>query len=384
MASSSEVDTRYSLLTTTPHVTELILSFLSAKQLNRVARVCTVWSKIARKLKKKRKTSAWTCLTSDPNDIDPHYCILNEAKSFFENIYTQPHVVFMFYESDFLHYTPEESYRWNDKQQISDSDFRNLLPSQCKFIGIGSGGIIGTTSVTGQVLELENEPGFTFLCLPNYEGVEFAIGQDIFCVSDAEERFKENYPELLQLPAPSMPCQTILTFVSDYQESRQLQMDLMKHFPNTLVAGAIIDDIISVSGLINEDIPAMKFVSICGDRIKVASVVVHENMQTMNEVEKRVKVLKSYHLPEQRSFAFMFACLGRGKGMFGAPNVESTIFRRYFPNTPLFGVFGNGEIGFDFVSVGSGIVAETKPKRKSPQTKLYHGYTTIYVLVSIM
>lgn len=45
----------------------------------------------------------------------------------------------------------------------------------------------------------------------------------------------------------------------------------------------------------------------------------------------------------------MFACAGRGKHWFGKRNVESESFRRHFPNTPLLGAFGNGEIGYKYL-----------------------------------
>lgn len=40
----------------------------------------------------------------------------------------------------------------------------------------------------------------------------------------------------------------------------------------------------------------------------------------------------------------MFSCLGRGEGLYGEPNFDSRLFRRYF-NIPLSGFFCNGEIG---------------------------------------
>jgi small ligand-binding sensory domain FIST len=51
-------------------------------------------------------------------------------------------------------------------------------------------------------------------------------------------------------------------------------------------------------------------------------------------------------VPEASAYgALMFACVARGEGLYGKPNVDSQLFRRYFNNIPLTGFFCNGEIG---------------------------------------
>ena len=42
----------------------------------------------------------------------------------------------------------------------------------------------------------------------------------------------------------------------------------------------------------------------------------------------------------------MFACCGRGENHYrGRAGLEAACFAKLFPNTPLAGLFGNGEIG---------------------------------------
>ncbi|MGI2903843.1 FIST signal transduction protein [Tolypothrix sp. VBCCA 56010] len=43
--------------------------------------------------------------------------------------------------------------------------------------------------------------------------------------------------------------------------------------------------------------------------------------------------------------ALMFSCLGRGEGLYGKPNFDSQLFRRYFHDIPIGGFFCGGEIG---------------------------------------
>lgn len=58
--------------------------------------------------------------------------------------------------------------------------------------------------------------------------------------------------------------------------------------------------------------------------------------------------------------ALMFSCLGRGEGLYGKPNFDSALFRRYITHAPVSGFFCNGEIG----PVGS--------------TTFLHGYTSVF------
>ncbi len=41
----------------------------------------------------------------------------------------------------------------------------------------------------------------------------------------------------------------------------------------------------------------------------------------------------------------MFSCLGRGEGLYGKPNFDSELFRRYLQDIPIGGFFCGGEIG---------------------------------------
>ncbi|MEB3279392.1 MAG: FIST N-terminal domain-containing protein [Lyngbya sp.] len=60
--------------------------------------------------------------------------------------------------------------------------------------------------------------------------------------------------------------------------------------------------------------------------------------------------------------ALMFSCLGRGEGLYGEPNFDSSQFQRYL-SIPLSGLFCNGEIG----PVGDGT--------------FLHGYTSVFGIV---
>mgnify|MGYP003350093467 CR=1 FL=1 len=60
---------------------------------------------------------------------------------------------------------------------------------------------------------------------------------------------------------------------------------------------------------------------------------------------KKVTAKHSQTKGKRKSIGFMFACVARGSHVHGRPGVESALFRKHFPRTPLVGFFGNGELG---------------------------------------
>ena len=96
----------------------------------------------------------------------------------------------------------------------------------------------------------------------------------------------------------------------------------------------------------------MSGMAVCGDDVQVASVLINEDIDTEKRVDSIIRELAEKDLPLHNSIGFMYACVGRGIHMYdGLHNVESKVFRKYFPNTPLFGFFGNGEIGCNYPPV---------------------------------
>ncbi|HAA31345.1 MAG TPA: hypothetical protein DCE56_31085, partial [Cyanobacteria bacterium UBA8553] len=54
---------------------------------------------------------------------------------------------------------------------------------------------------------------------------------------------------------------------------------------------------------------------------------------------------KEDHSSTNAAGALLFSCLGRGVGLYGEPDFDSKLFRRYLNNIQLSGFFSNGEIG---------------------------------------
>lgn len=75
------------------------------------------------------------------------------------------------------------------------------------------------------------------------------------------------------------------------------------------------------------------------------SIVVDESYNTKERIEQRLKSFKNRICLKKHSMGFMFACCARGERMFHVCNIESSIFKKLFPEVPLVGCFGDGEFG---------------------------------------
>ena len=69
--------------------------------------------------------------------------------------------------------------------------------------------------------------------------------------------------------------------------------------------------------------------------------------------------------------ALLFACVGRGEGLFGEPNHESRRFAERFADVPVVCFFCNGEIG----------PVQGRTLQRSPGMTYLHGYTSAFGLL---
>ena len=86
-------------------------------------------------------------------------------------------------------------------------------------------------------------------------------------------------------------------------------------------------------------------------------MLLSEDVSDERTADAAMQRLKAADIPEQSTVGFMFACVGRGSQYYRArKNVEADAFRKFFPSVPLFGFFGNGEIGCDRIVTGNFIL----------------------------
>ncbi|MBD2595225.1 FIST C-terminal domain-containing protein [Nostoc spongiaeforme FACHB-130] len=86
-----------------------------------------------------------------------------------------------------------------------------------------------------------------------------------------------------------------------------------------------------------------------GDRVRPGQRLQFHLRDAEASAEDLEFLLERYQNQETSSSsaiaALMFACVGRGEGLYGKPNFDSSLFRRYFQNIPIGGFFCAGEIG---------------------------------------
>ncbi len=101
-----------------------------------------------------------------------------------------------------------------------------------------------------------------------------------------------------------------------------------------------------------------------GDRVRTGQRIQFHLRDAQTSAEDLEFLLQRYQQDLADSAttagALMFTCLGRGEGLYGQPNFDSRLFRRYLKDIPIGGFFCNGEIG----PVGS--------------STFLHGYTSVF------
>ena len=138
---------------------------------------------------------------------------------------------------------------------------------------------------------------------------------------------------------------------------------------------------------------------IAGDNVQAASVMLQRKVRSEKRVMEELKKLKDSGICEDNSFAFMFACCGRGENHYrGKAGIEAGAFVKMFPRTPLIGIYGNGELGVshvpDFKQKEGNSSTDNQKEQKMgssrgrggeylPPGQFLHSFTTIFVMVSL-
>uniref|UniRef100_A0A8C0PEG6 Ubiquitin-conjugating enzyme E2 Q2 n=1 Tax=Canis lupus familiaris TaxID=9615 RepID=A0A8C0PEG6_CANLF len=153
---------------------------------------------------------------------------------------------------------------------------------------------------------------------------------------------------------------------------------------NVILAGGQVDNLASLTSdkqPLDIDATGVVGLSFSGHRIQSATVLLNEDVNDEKTVEAAMQRLKAANIPERNTIGFMFACVGRGFQYYRAKgNVEADAFRKFFPSVPLFGFFGNGEIGCDRIVTGNFVL---KKCNEVKDDDLFHSYTTIMVLIHL-
>lgn len=263
-------------------------------------------------------------------------------------------------------------------------------------------GTPNTSTVDSQPKELERGQGLSGLLLPSVlpDGVRVRP----FKVTEAHIHKQgrrddwyatDEFKELVGLPVgdETLAIKCVLWFIGSFLDDAE--NDVAAEMVNDFVAscrphrfalgGAVLDSLVVACRQ-----PRLADSVICsglcfsGDGVRSASVVLLPEVRGAQAVETELRRLRADSGFESwdagRTTGFMFACVARGAKHHCKPNVEADAFARVFPGVPLAGVFGNGEIGSEYLPLRA---HDQRAVSSGMNESCMYGYTTVVVLLAL-
>ncbi|XP_072258119.1 F-box only protein 22 [Pyxicephalus adspersus] len=374
------------VLSTLAEVVERVMSFLPSKTLLRAACVCRLWRDCARRKLKARQKITWiSAIGAGDSDLDGH-SLVHVVREELEKIYIIPEMFLYFTDTESLndhgaHCGPKKAKKKHGSETATALE--KLLPCDCQVVGLVAPGIVVTPigSPNNQPVEMEDGESGCALLFPKITGVKiqkFQFFKDskckVFDESKLEEAGLKNNPDL----------RVVLIFGYNtwkHGATRFLHQVLNPlNEKSIIIAGGLVEYLASFSSQANTkgtDCIGVVGLALSGQQIQGATVLLNQDVYDEKTVDSAMQRLKAANIPTENSIGLMFACVGRGEQHYKKKNVETDSFRKHFPNVPLLGFFGNGEIGCDRVVSGNFTLRECNGEKDN----LLHGYTTVMTLI---
>lgn len=368
------------VLSNVAEVVERILTFVPTKSLLRIASVCRLWRNCARRVLRTQQQLTWVSACG-PSDTEGH-ALCSVLADEVEKVFLLPKTVLAMVDCETFNgqdYCYRQSKAKKSRYSPDKIEGLNLLfPKGCDIMGISTPGIVltpsGSCSSPPKEYQ-EGEAGFTIM-FPSMEGVHikpFHFCKRSLSPAALQEAGLIDNPEL----------RVVLIFV--YEAYKPGGARFLNHIleplakSKALIAGGLVESVFSPSrhcctlgayGVVG--------LALSGPKVQGASVLLDQDISTPKEAEATIRRLKAAKIPERNTVGFMFACVGRGQNYYNnQANVEADAFHKVFPNTPLFGLFGNGEIGCDRIIKDDYTLCDTD------SDSLQHEYTTVMTLVHL-
>lgn len=388
---SSSADPRSTfVLSNLAEVVERVFTFLPAKALLRVAGVCRLWRECVRRVLRTHRNVTWiSALSSDPCHLAQH-CLVRVVAEELENVHILPQTVLYMADSEnFINLEECRGHKRARKRTTMEAAFalEKLFPKQCQVLGIATPGIvvtpIGSRSNRPQEIEI-GESGFALL-FPQIEGIKI---KTFHFIKDPKKLTLERHQltEVGLLDNPELRVVLVFGYNCCKVGASNYLQRVVSTFSgmNVLLAGGQVDNLASLTSEkspLDIDATGVVGLSFSGHQVQGATVLLSEDVSDEKTADAAMQRLKAADIPEQNTIGFMFACVGRGSQYYRAKkNVEADAFRKFFPSVPLFGFFGNGEIGCDRIVTGNFIL---KKCNEFNYNDLFHSYTTIMALIHL-
>ncbi|TDH17299.1 hypothetical protein EPR50_G00006580 [Perca flavescens] len=368
------------ILSNVDEVVERILTFVPTKSLLRIASVCRLWRNCARRVLRTQQQLTWVSACGPSNTKAHVLCsILAEEV---EKVFLLPKTVLALVDYEAFN-GQAYCYRENKAKKSRHSpdtveELSLLFPKGCDIMGVTTQGVVLTPSGSHSSLPQEyqeGEAGFT-LMFPSIEGVHikpFHFCKESISPTALKEAGLVDNPEL----------RVVLMFVYEAYKTggahflSQILEPLAKS--KALIAGGLVESVFSPPRhCCSQGAYGVVGLALSGPKVQGASVLLDQDISTPKAAEATIRRLKAAKIPERNTLGFMFACVGRGQNYYNnQANVEADAFHKVFPNTPLFGLFGNGEIGCDRIVKDDYTLCDTDTD------SLQHEYTTVMTLVHL-
>jgi F-box protein 22 len=178
-----------------------------------------------------------------------------------------------------------------------------------------------------------------------------------------------------------IPIRCVIFFCIRHQShTNDCIKKLLEYYPSVVIIGGFIDKI----HYDNRQNQSKKSSNTCGiiltgdpNHLNIHQIVLKNHIHKREDIKNKLKQLKSIENKSYLSFAIQISCVARGCDFYNDEHsVECSEFRNLFPNTPLIGIFGNGEIGHDYLP---------NEDQQNPQTNkdLFLTYSTVFSLISL-
>ncbi|XP_042341931.1 F-box only protein 22 [Plectropomus leopardus] len=368
------------ILSNVAEVVERILTFVPTKSLLRIASVCRLWRNCARRVLRTQQQLTWVSARG-PSSTDAHVLSSILADEV-EKVFLLPKTVLALVDCEAFNgqaycYRQNKAKRSRHSSDIVE-ELNLLFPKGCDIMGVSTPGIVLTPSGSCSSLPQEyqeGEAGFAIM-LPSIEGVHvkpFHFCKKSISPAALKEAGLIDNPEL----------RVVLMFVYEAYKSggarflSQILDPLAKS--KALIAGGLVESVFSPRRYCcSQGAYGVVGLTLSGPKVQGASVLLDQDISNPKAAEATIRRLKAAKIPERNTLGFMFACVGRGQNYYNnQANVEADAFHKVFPNTPLFGLFGNGEIGCDRIVKDDYTLCDTDTDG------LQHEYTTVMTLVHL-
>ncbi|XP_064421898.1 F-box only protein 22 isoform X1 [Latimeria chalumnae] len=372
------------VLSNLAEVVERILTFLPTKSLLRTACVCRLWRDCARRILKTQQTLTWIS-TIGAGDSEDHMLLKVLAQNL-ENVYMLPQTVLLMADTEtFLGEVDGDEQKQVTKSATEGAaTIKKLLPKGCQVVGLAAPGVVvtpmGSAGNRPQEIE-EGEAGFALL-FPKIEGVK--IQSFHFSNKDCKGRLF-NETKLCEAGLVNNPELRVVlvfgyyTWKPGYSRFINQVINPLNEKNIVLIGGHTDALISSTSESRKKDMYGVAGLAFSGAQIQAATVLLEQDIDNAKTAEMAMQRLKAANIPESNTIGFMCACVGRGSSYYDdINNVEADAFRKVFPSIPLFGFFGNGEIGCDRIVTGKFCFRECHTDDKDD---ILHGYTTVMALI---